>query len=157
MANTEQLTQLRQLLTTHFSVSEIHTFCFDLGVDYEDLPGAGKTDKARELIAHMQRRGRLGELVQAGRQSRPDVQWPDLDAAPTSQPPPSPPAASPALRAIKRKALEKRLADLGAEHEAASGQLGYALSAVDRLRIQRQVEALEAEIGQVDAELRTLG
>jgi hypothetical protein len=155
MVDTDLLTQLRQLLAKRFSDGELHTLCFDLGVEYEDLPGAGKADKARELVDYMDRYERLADLLRVGRGARPDVPWPELYATPAVRP--SPPADSPALRAIKRQALEQRLADLTAEYEAANDQLGSSLAAVDRLRIQRQLEALEAEIGAVDVELRTLG
>jgi len=150
MADTALLTQLRQLLTT---------LGFDLGVDYENLSGQGKADKARELVDHMKRYERLADLVRMGRQARPDVPWPELGTAPAVEPSPVAPSPteSPTLRALKRKTLERRLADLSAEYEAANGQLDATLAAVDRLRIQRQIKALEGEIGQVDAELKALG
>ena len=159
MADSELLTQLRQLLVKRFSDSELHTLCFDLGVEYDDLPGSGRADKARELVTYMDQHDRLADLMRVGRRSRPDVPWPELNDVPVAKPSPpaSSPADSPALRAIKRKTLEQRLADLSAEYEAANDQLGSTLAAVDRLRIQRQIEALEAEIGQIDAELKALG
>jgi hypothetical protein len=162
MPNTEQLAQLRQLFTERFGDSDLRTFCFDLGVDYEDLPGASKADKARELVAYMQRRGRLDELIQAGRRARPDVPWPEPSAAgrqPVAGGTPTPTAdhGAPALSVIKRRALERRLVQLAEEYEAVNQQLSYTLSAVDRIRIQRQAEVLEAEISQADAELKALG
>ena len=66
MADIELLTQLRQLLVKRFSDGELRTLCFDLGVEYEDLPGAGKTDKARELVDYMDRYDRLADLVRGG-------------------------------------------------------------------------------------------
>ena len=44
----EYLTYLRQLLATRFDQSELRTLCFDLGIEYDDLVGASKADKARE-------------------------------------------------------------------------------------------------------------
>jgi len=70
-------TRLRQLLTTHFDEGELNTFCFDLDVDYDDLPGEGKANKARELVKYLERRGRTHEIVKIGRQVRPDVPWED--------------------------------------------------------------------------------
>ena len=61
----EYLTELRKILTNRFNESELRDLCFDLGLDYDDLPGAGKKDKARELVAYYHRRGRIGELIQA--------------------------------------------------------------------------------------------
>lgn len=65
--------QLRQLLDSRFSLEELRTLCFDLDVEYENLPGEGKAAKARELIAHMQRHGRMPELVAAVRRARQDI------------------------------------------------------------------------------------
>lgn len=56
--------ELRQMLTNKYSLEELRDLCQDLGVDYENLPGEGKSAKARELIAHLQRRDRLPELLQ---------------------------------------------------------------------------------------------
>jgi hypothetical protein len=68
-------TQLRQLLSRHFDESELQTLCFDLGVDYDNLPGDGKAEKARELIEYLERRGRIQELIDVGKKLRPDVPW----------------------------------------------------------------------------------
>ncbi len=67
--------QLRQILTRHFDDSELRDLSFDLGVDYEALPGRSKQDKARELIAHLERRDRIAELVQACYRLRPRAPW----------------------------------------------------------------------------------
>lgn len=69
--------QLRQLLVAFFNESELKTLTFDLGIDYEMLPGQTKGDKARELIAELWRSGRLPELIQMGSQMRPNLEWPD--------------------------------------------------------------------------------
>ena len=89
-AGREPLIQLRQILTTCFDEGELRTLCFDLGLDYANLPGDGKANKARELITHQENRGRLAQLIAAGRQLRPDIPWDDLlpaieDANPGSQ------------------------------------------------------------------------
>ena len=34
-------TQLHQFLVAHFSLEELKTLCFNLGVEYEDLAGEG--------------------------------------------------------------------------------------------------------------------
>ena len=54
----------------------------------------------------------------------------------------------------KRRALEQRLAQLLEEHRAANDQLGRTLSDVERIRLKRQIEALESEIDEVDQELK---
>lgn len=53
----------------------------------------------------------------------------------------------------KGRALEKRLSQLLEEYEAVTAQRSRVLSAVDDLRLERQAEALEQEIEQVQAQL----
>ena len=72
------LAKLRQLLVSHFNESELRDLCFDLGVDYEGLPGESKSDKARELVAHFERRGCVPELVGKCAQLRANVKWSDV-------------------------------------------------------------------------------
>ena len=50
-------------LVTQFNEAEIRTSCFEMGVNFENLEGEGLGNKARELVAHLQRRGRLSELI----------------------------------------------------------------------------------------------
>ena len=38
------LTYLRRLMVRRFTLSELETLCFDLGVDVETLPGRGRCD-----------------------------------------------------------------------------------------------------------------
>jgi hypothetical protein len=157
VADIELLTQLRQLLVKRFSDGELHTLCFDLGVEYDDLPGSGRSDKARELVTCMDQHDRLADLVRVGRGSRPDVPWPVIDAALVKQPPIPGSAAASAVKTLRREAIENRLTDLGEEYKAANRQLSYALSEVDRLRIKRQMAALDEEMKALTAELETLG
>jgi hypothetical protein len=72
------LIELRRILTARFSDGELRTLCFDLGIDYDALPGEGKADKARELVAYFKRRGRIPELIDMGKRVRPDISWRDL-------------------------------------------------------------------------------
>jgi hypothetical protein len=60
------------------------------------------------------------------------------------------------LSDIKRKTLDRRLAALGEEYEAASAQLDRALSDVERLRIQRQIADLDAQMQEVASQLDQL-
>ena len=71
------LAELLQVLDAGFNEEDLKTFCFHLGVDYDNLPAQGKVNKARELILRLERRGRLFELVSKGRQVYPDVSWRD--------------------------------------------------------------------------------
>jgi hypothetical protein len=64
---------LCQMIIAPFNESEMRDLCFDLGIDYESLPGISKSDKARELIAFSEGSGRLSELIEACRQLRSHV------------------------------------------------------------------------------------
>lgn len=63
--------KLRQVLVHSFNKSELKNMAFDLGVDYENLPGETKEDMARELITYLERRGRVHELENVVRKERP--------------------------------------------------------------------------------------
>jgi hypothetical protein len=45
----ELRTRLRHILYERFSESDLRTLCFDLGLEYNGLPGDGTANKAREL------------------------------------------------------------------------------------------------------------
>ncbi len=62
-AGSYDLPRLREQIRALFSDSELRDLCMDLGIDYENLPGAAKGDKARELILLAERMGRLADLV----------------------------------------------------------------------------------------------
>lgn len=70
------LASLVDSLRTGFNDEELRDLCLALGVDYEGLPGLGKDGKTRELALFMQRRGRLGSLVEQCRRLRPYLAWP---------------------------------------------------------------------------------
>jgi len=69
------LAWLHQNIASCFGDEELRLLCFDLGVDYADLPAEGKDGKARELVGHMERRGRTSELAETCRKLRPNVEW----------------------------------------------------------------------------------
>jgi tetratricopeptide (TPR) repeat protein len=71
----KQRIRLRQILDRRFDEEELRTLCLDLGIDYDDLPGRGRSDKARELISSLERHGRLSELLVYGKQLRPSISW----------------------------------------------------------------------------------
>lgn len=77
-AGTEQpeqdhLVRLREMLVDRFSEEELRTLCFDMALDYDMLPGQGKGGKARELIAYLERRQRIDELIETVQRLRPDI------------------------------------------------------------------------------------
>lgn len=71
----DYLIKLRRLVASHFDLEELRTLCFDLGINYDDLRGEGNANKARELVAYFERRGRIPELVAKCAQQRPGDFW----------------------------------------------------------------------------------
>lgn len=81
-----QLAELRQVLSDYFDEEEIRTLCFDLNVDYDDLPATGKANKIRELIKYLERRNRIQDLESAVRRQRPNIPWDDTGEPSTELP-----------------------------------------------------------------------
>jgi hypothetical protein len=65
--------QLFRLIDSHFNDSEVRDLCFELDVDYDNLSGDNKRDKARELVIWMRRYGRLEELTELLMSKRPHL------------------------------------------------------------------------------------
>lgn len=63
--------QLRQMMIQGFNGGDIRTLCFDLGVDYDDLRGEGKSMKILYLIDRMDRDHQLSVLVTAVARKNP--------------------------------------------------------------------------------------
>ncbi|MCB8977224.1 MAG: SUMF1/EgtB/PvdO family nonheme iron enzyme [Ardenticatenaceae bacterium] len=74
----QKLTQLRKLLIQHFSLDELRVLCFDLGLEYEDLPGDTRTTKIHGMIEYLQRRDELFYLLAEAAVHRPLVAWPSF-------------------------------------------------------------------------------
>lgn len=70
--------RLRELMTRHFSKSDLETLCFDLGIDKDELPEGVKKELTQEIILYCERAGRMDELLLACRQQRPHTEWPEL-------------------------------------------------------------------------------
>lgn len=75
MGNPRYRLQLRQKLDESFDIVELRTLCFDLGVDFENLPGRTKMEKGLELIAFMERTKRIDTLISFCRERRPNSIW----------------------------------------------------------------------------------
>jgi len=73
---TDNLSEIHQLLVDKLSQEEVKTLCFNLGVDYEELPPGGKSSKVRELLLYLQRRSKLSKLKPAVKKMRSDIDWP---------------------------------------------------------------------------------
>jgi small GTP-binding protein len=57
--------QLQEQLMQGYSLGELAQLCFDLAVNFEDLPGQTISANSRELVQYMGRNGRLDELEAA--------------------------------------------------------------------------------------------
>jgi hypothetical protein len=69
----DYLVKLRQVLARRFDTEELRTLCFNLSIDYDDLPSGGKDARARELVKHFERRNDLSSLIEAVKQLHPGV------------------------------------------------------------------------------------
>jgi ribosomal protein L37E len=141
-----QFAQLRQNLVDYFSISELQTLCFDLGVDYDLLPGEGKYNKARELVYYVIRRNLESEFVSICRQSRPNISWKFPQDAPNS--------SGSMLHSSPNTTLDRMF------HEATRyqlrGDLGYALQLYRQLQhIAPTYPRIDAAIAAVERELRS--
>ena len=71
----DYLINLRRILTERFDDGELRTLCFDLGIEYDNLSGPGKADKARELVVYSERHGLISKLVSVAQEQRRDISW----------------------------------------------------------------------------------
>jgi predicted RNA polymerase sigma factor len=67
--------RLGRLLDAHFDVGELTLVCAELGIEWENLVGERRVEKAYALVAFCGRSGRLEELVEVVRRERPAVVW----------------------------------------------------------------------------------
>lgn len=70
----ERLVRLRRRLAAHFSLDELRTLCFDLGIAHENLPDT-LDGMARELVRFCERHGRISELMEVLNQLRPGISF----------------------------------------------------------------------------------
>ena len=62
--------ELRQWAEERFSIEDLKVLCFDLGIEYENLPGETKSLKIVSLLTFAERKGRLPDLIAKFRQER---------------------------------------------------------------------------------------
>lgn len=67
------LKTLRDALDNGYNDAELRDLCFELEVDYDDLPGDGQSAKARELVLLAKRRGLIASLVALVLRDRPHL------------------------------------------------------------------------------------
>lgn len=68
-----ELARIRHALVDSFDLDELRTLCFDLGMDFESLPGQSKPAKAREIVNYWRNRHDLTPLTEAIRVERGDI------------------------------------------------------------------------------------
>ncbi len=74
--------ELRDLVNRSFDTNEMHELAFDFNLDYDDLPGRGKSGKVVELLQILARQQRIPEFVERCQALRPREDWqPLLEAA----------------------------------------------------------------------------
>lgn len=76
--DTDELAQRIRLLTQmqeSFSIDELRTVCFRMGVDHEDLPQGTKLELIRNILEEADRTGRISFLIVVLTQLRPGIEW----------------------------------------------------------------------------------
>lgn len=76
--NSSYLATLQRMVEQYFSLEDVRTLCLMLGVDYDSVPGDGKTARVRELILGLARQGRLPALLAMVENERSHVNWPSI-------------------------------------------------------------------------------
>ncbi len=76
--STDYLKQLHKLIITYFSLNDLQTLTFELGIDYDTIPGVEKSSKTRKLVESCARQSCLEKLISHLKETRPNVDWPLL-------------------------------------------------------------------------------
>jgi hypothetical protein len=71
--DTSKYNEIYHILSKYYNDQELRTLCFTLGVEYENLPFSGRSNKARELVTLMDRNGHIAELEAQVRKDRPHL------------------------------------------------------------------------------------
>ena len=96
---TDLMIGLRDIFATYFDLEGLTDFALALGVELENLSGASKSAKARELALHLWRHSKLPKLAEVGPKQRPDIDWSLLAPYAPDLPSPLPdPAPQPATK-----------------------------------------------------------
>lgn len=86
---------LCDILVSSINSEELSNLSFDVGVDYDALPGDTMESKARELILYMERSGRVDQILGWLNKNHPEIDTKALIDDNTGAPPPPPPPSSP--------------------------------------------------------------
>lgn len=69
------LVELGNNISIYFNKEELRSLCFDLGINFENVPGETLEVISKELVNFCQRHGRLPELIHRCRELRPNADW----------------------------------------------------------------------------------
>lgn len=75
MTQNQYLFQLKEKLNKHFDLQELRELLFDLGIEYDNIPGRSKIEKIVELINKLDKHDQLTQLVERCKHVRPNVTW----------------------------------------------------------------------------------
>lgn len=90
---TRQLATLRERIIARFNLEEVRTLVYDLGVNYDDLRGEIISTKTQALLEHLERHGRIPELMRLLKERHPGEDWERILASlPETSPPRNLPA-----------------------------------------------------------------
>ena len=88
-----------------FNLEELHALCFDLGLDFEMLASDTLSGKARELVITLDRKRRLGDLIDLCAKERPHLNWRQMLAGSAAPQPDQQPAAWEAASQVQPAAV----------------------------------------------------
>lgn len=74
----EKKVQLREQILASFTLAELKSICFDLGIDHEELAYQGKTRFTEEIISYCAKRGTSPQLADCLKRQRPNLNWPTI-------------------------------------------------------------------------------
>ena len=103
--------RLLSSMVSRLSGNELQDLFRVLDVDYRNLPGSNRAAKARELIAYMDRMGRMPELLYAIDNKRPDIFTANTATTPTTSTT-STPGVEAASLIIELASLRQQLVEL---------------------------------------------
>ncbi len=75
MTHHNQLVQLKEKINTHFDAAEFKELVFDLGIDFDNIPGNSKKERILELVNRLEDNGRLPQLITLCQKHVPHVVW----------------------------------------------------------------------------------
>ncbi|GJM42060.1 MAG: hypothetical protein DHS20C20_23420 [Ardenticatenaceae bacterium] len=75
MVHKKQLVQLKEKINEHFDAAEFRELIFDLGLDFDNIPGNSKIARTVELLDRLNNANRIPELISICQNHRPHIVW----------------------------------------------------------------------------------